>query len=233
MRSGYPKKHRASRRLAGHVAPDAGVAESGPVRRGRARTARFLMVGAVGVGVNNGVLLLLHGLAALPLVIASAIAAELAIAHNYVLNEVWTFRPGRLSARRFGAFNLTGLGALAVNVGVLQLLTLAGTWYLLANVAGVAAAAGVNLALSTSWIWSDRTHADAGTGPDRGALPAAFGAGRPRSLSDDLLMGPAGRTGARARPRAVGRAAVVLHRDRAGAPRRRGHPGDHRPGRPE
>src|SRR5581483_10106827 len=129
---------------AGTAAPPAA-----PARR-RRRTWRFMLVGAAGAGVNSLALVLLHGLAALPVAAASAIAVELAIVHNYVLNEVWTFRPGRLSARRFGAFNAVGLGALAVNVGVLSLLTLLDTFYLLANAAGVAAAFGVNLAFSTT-----------------------------------------------------------------------------------
>jgi putative flippase GtrA len=190
-----------------------------------------MLVGASGVGVNNVALLLLHGLAAVPLMAASAIAVELAVVHNYVLNEVWTFRPGRLSARRFGAFNAVALGALSVNVGILQLLTFAGVFYLLANVVGVAAAFLVNLALSTTWIWSDRTNGASGTGPDRGDLPAADGTGGAHPLFDDLYVGPARGRGARRRPRVASGAAVVLHRDRAGTSRRGGYPDDHRPGR--
>jgi putative flippase GtrA len=190
-----------------------------------------MLVGAGGVGVNNLALLLLHGLAAVPLLAASAVAVELAVVHNYVLNEVWTFRPGRLSARRFGAFNAIALGALSVNVGVLQLLTLAGVFYLLANVVGVAAAFLINLALSTTWIWSDRINGADRTGPDRGDLSAADRTGGTHPLFDDLHVGPARGRGARRRPRVAGRSAIVLHRDRAGTPRGGGHPDDHRPGR--
>src|SRR5262245_8202658 len=116
VRSRYTSgKHRASRLLAGHTSTSTTVDLPPPAGRPRkARNGRFMLVGAGGVGVNNAALLLLHGVAAVPLMAASVVAVELAVVHNYVLNEVWTFRPGRLSARRFGAFNTVALGALAV-----------------------------------------------------------------------------------------------------------------------
>ena len=55
------------------------------------RIWRFCVVGLIGVGINTLALFLLHGVAKMPLLLASALAVEIAIAHNYVLNEVWTF----------------------------------------------------------------------------------------------------------------------------------------------
>ena len=55
------------------------------------RLARSALVGASGVGVNSGMLWLLHSGAGLPLPAASALAIETAIWNNFLLNDLWTF----------------------------------------------------------------------------------------------------------------------------------------------
>ncbi len=55
------------------------------------RLARFALVGAGGVGVNSGMLWLLHSGAGLPLPAASALAIEMAIWNNFLLNDLCTF----------------------------------------------------------------------------------------------------------------------------------------------
>ena len=53
---------------------------------------RFCMVGASGVGVNLGVLYVAQSLGFLAS-ISSAIAIQLSICSNFILNEFWTFQP--------------------------------------------------------------------------------------------------------------------------------------------
>jgi putative flippase GtrA len=121
------------------------------------RARRFALVGLAGVGVNSLGLYLLHGMAQVPLVAASVLAVELAIVHNYLWNELWTFHGRRPSLSRFAKFNVTALAALVVNVGVVWLLASVGEFYLMANLLGIAAAVFINFTVSMTWIWGGRT----------------------------------------------------------------------------
>ena len=56
----------------------------------------------------DGRALLVH----LPLLVASPLAVELAIVHNYFLNDRWTFRRRQASRARFAMFNLSAMVAL-------------------------------------------------------------------------------------------------------------------------
>jgi putative flippase GtrA len=117
--------------------------------------ARFGAVGALGVLVNNAVLVAAHGLAGLPLLIASVLAVEIAILHNFFWHERWTFGGSRFSLLRLGKFNLTSLGGLIIATAVLYVLvTYFDIHYLLANIAGIGAATAWNFATSLIWTWS-------------------------------------------------------------------------------
>ncbi len=127
---------------------------SSPLQGVWARMARFGIVGTLGLGVNSAVLFLAHGVAGLPLLVASALAVEVAILHNFLWNDRWTFGASGFSLRRLGKFNLTSLGGLLIASGVLYLLvTFVGVHYLLANLAGVALATAWNFASSLLWTW--------------------------------------------------------------------------------
>jgi putative flippase GtrA len=195
------------------------------------RLRRFSVVGTSGLVVNNIVLFALHGLLGLALFPATVVAVHVAIVHNYLLHEVWTFRHRRPSARRFLSFSLVAATALLVNVSIVQVLTGFGLFYLLANLVGIGAAFGINYAVSSTWIWSERTDGEHSAGRHSPHLGAADGSGSARSLFDDLHLGSAG--GGRVGPgaRRAQRPASVLHRHRAGATRGGGHPADHRPRR--
>jgi putative flippase GtrA len=58
---------------------------------------RFAVVGAGGVVVNMLVLHVLYAMVHLPLLVASPVAVALAVVHNYLVNNRWTFglRAGR------------------------------------------------------------------------------------------------------------------------------------------
>jgi dolichol-phosphate mannosyltransferase len=123
------------------------------------RFAKFGLVGASGVLVNEGLLMLLHGLAGLPLEWGSALAVESSIISNFVLNDIFTFRDRRLPGRpayfrRLAKFNLVSLGGLLINTGLLMALTqLAGMDYRLANLIGIAVAFLWNFFINTRWTW--------------------------------------------------------------------------------
>jgi dolichol-phosphate mannosyltransferase len=121
---------------------------------GARRFGKFLVVGSSGALVNSGALYALHGKAHLPLVAASASATGLAIAHNYVWNDRWTFRRARMSLRRFVRFGLVSLVGLGIaEIVLVVLVTTAMVDYLLANLAGIALATLWNFTANVVWTW--------------------------------------------------------------------------------
>lgn len=88
------------------------------------RAARFVWVGAAGFAVQ---LLALSGLAAvgLPYPLATALAVEAAILHNFVWHERWTWADRSGSGGRLGRFlrfnGATALVSIAGNVSLMWL----------------------------------------------------------------------------------------------------------------
>ena len=116
--------------------------------------ATFITVGGGGVLVNNASLWLLHSRGALPLIVCSAAATEVAIVHNFCWNNYLTFRAGRWSWRLLGRFNLSCLGGLVIAVTTLTVSTRGlHLHYLAANLAGIALASVWNFCLSRSCVW--------------------------------------------------------------------------------
>ncbi len=114
---------------------------------------KFGAVGCTGVGVNTAALYVLSHELGLPLAASSAVAVELAVITNYLLNEHWTFGTRRVSVRRLAKFNLASLAGLGINVLIVWSLTQVGFYFLLANLFGIAAGFAGNYALSMIWVW--------------------------------------------------------------------------------
>jgi len=123
------------------------------------RFIKFCAVGASGVLVNEGLLWLLTEFAGLFYLVSSAIAIEVSIITNFLLNESWTFRdrsPEHKGLFRRGAkFNTVSLGGLAINMSALFFLANSGVYYLYANLFGIACAVLWNYMVNLKWTWSD------------------------------------------------------------------------------
>ena len=111
----------------------------------------FMAVGTMGLGVQLMVLRLLAAATTLSLETSMVLAVEVALLHNFVWHERWTWadrEPGLSSARlgRLARFHLTnGLFSIAGNVLLTSLLVaVAGLHYLVANVLAVALCTVVN-----------------------------------------------------------------------------------------
>ncbi|MEU5029047.1 GtrA family protein [Streptomyces milbemycinicus] len=130
---------------------------SGPLAALSGLVLRFAVVGVGGVLVNTVSLFALYRWAHWPLLAASPVAVELAVVHNYLLNDRWTFAVSTPSFRRFLKFNVSVLGGLAVNVLAVWLLERLGIHLLLANGIGIAAAFAANFAASAGWVWGRRS----------------------------------------------------------------------------
>lgn len=121
------------------------------------RVLKFNAVGAMGMAVQLALLTLLKGGLHVHYMAATAIAVEIALLHNFVWHEAWTWKDrtaGRGGvARRLLRFNLgNGLVSLAVNLGLMRLLV--GQYrmqYLLANLAAISAGAIANFAVG-NWL---------------------------------------------------------------------------------
>ncbi len=123
------------------------------------RFLKFCAVGASGIIVNEGLLWLLTELGGLVYTVSSVISIEASIVSNFMLNDIFTFRDrrvpgGRSRAARLLRFNVVSLVGLAINLGVLWLLTnIFGVYYLLSNLVGIALAFLWNYFLNTWWTW--------------------------------------------------------------------------------
>jgi len=116
---------------------------------------KFSIVGAIGVVVNEGLLILIKSTGVYFLT-AGAVAIEISILSNFVLNDVWTFRDRRSgsAAVRLVKFNVLMLAGLVLNLAILY----AGVDYFgmtaeVANLVGIAAAFLLRYALSVRYAW--------------------------------------------------------------------------------
>jgi archaetidylinositol phosphate synthase len=116
-------------------APDSG-------RSLKRRLLLFYLVGAMGVGIQLGVLWILTGVVGLGYLASTLIAVEVTILHNFLWHDWWTWadRPATPSAviRRLWRFNLTtGSISIAGNVAVTGALVQLGVHYLAANAVAI------------------------------------------------------------------------------------------------
>lgn len=123
------------------------------------RFIKFCLVGGSGVIVNEGLLWLLTEFAGLYYLVSSAISIETSIITNFTLNDFFTFSDRRTRGfkdflKRLVKFNLVSLVGLALNWGILALLTsMLGLHYLVANLFGIAVAILWNYLANLWWTW--------------------------------------------------------------------------------
>jgi dolichol-phosphate mannosyltransferase len=116
---------------------------------------KFNIVGLLGVFVNEGVLLLL-ALGGVYYVYASALAIEVSIISNFILNDLWTFRDRRHGhiAVRLLKFNGLMMIGLVVNLAILYVgTTYFQIHYAISNLIGIGAAFLVRYELSVRYAW--------------------------------------------------------------------------------
>ncbi|CAN5781136.1 hypothetical protein BH23ACT10_BH23ACT10_13710 [soil metagenome] len=113
---------------------------------------RFGLVGVLGTAVNVGILHLLHNELGWGFTRSSAIATEIAIVHNYVWNELWTFHIRQLHVGRLARYNMSSLLAASVTVGVATLIKEL-IDPRLAQLVGILAGAGLNYIVNVRWTW--------------------------------------------------------------------------------
>lgn len=113
---------------------------------------RFGVVGALGTAVNIAILHVLHNELGWGFTRSSAIATEIAIVHNYMWNELWTFHIRQLHLGRFVRYQTSSLVALVVTVAVATVVKEA-IDPRLAQFVGILCGAGVNYVVNARWTW--------------------------------------------------------------------------------
>jgi dolichol-phosphate mannosyltransferase len=136
-----------------------------PIRRAlRQRAVRYGVVGVGGTLVDLAVLTALVELAGLPVLVANAFSFSAAVAHNYVLNRIWTFGdrehfPGVITAPAFVIGALVGLGI--SEAGLFALVHAAGLHYLPAKLVMVGAVFAWNYMFNSTITFRARPSRDA------------------------------------------------------------------------
>jgi len=123
------------------------------------RLIKFSIVGVIGAGINTGFLWVLTDVARLYYLFSSVVAIEIAILMQFLMNDRWTFKETKTQhveqfIKRVFKSNVWRSGGLAVNIGVLYLLTeYMGVYYLLSNIVGIICAFLLNYILESRLTW--------------------------------------------------------------------------------
>ena len=107
---------------------------------------RFNAVGAAGVVVQLAILAVLRDGCGLPYLVATALAVEAALLHNFYWHQRWTWRDRPPVPGRLGRFHISnGVVSLLGNLVLMRLLVgEAGLHYLAANVTTISICAAAN-----------------------------------------------------------------------------------------
>ena len=116
---------------------------------------KFGIVGAIGIVVNEGLLIALQS-RGVYLLWASTSAIEISIISNFILNDLWTFRNRRSGhwAVRWAKFNALMLAGLVINAAIVDVgVESFGMAAAIANLIGIAAAFVLRYFLSVKYAW--------------------------------------------------------------------------------
>lgn len=119
------------------------------------RFQRFLVVGAIGLAINQGLLFVLVADFGVRVAAASPVAILFSMGVTFSLNEQWTWRDrgeGQV-LRRASLYGLINSGGLIINWGLLIALHGVGINYLVANLIGAGVAAVWNFCLNHLLTW--------------------------------------------------------------------------------
>ncbi len=122
------------------------------------RFQKFLLVGSVGLLVNQIGLVALHDVSGIRVVLASPVAIALSMVVTFVLNEMWTWhdRGSGPIVHRLATYVPINSGGLLINWGVLlYLVDQQSVHHLLANLIGAGLAAIWNFALNNAITWRE------------------------------------------------------------------------------
>jgi putative flippase GtrA len=137
------------------------------------RSVVFSVVGLIGIGVQLAALWALRGRLGVPLLVATFLATEIAVLHNFAWHVHWTWadRPASVAEtfRRLIRFHVTnGVVSIIGNLLLMAALTLyLRLHYLVANLISIGVCALVNLVVSDAWVFRPAPGRDKPAAPCR------------------------------------------------------------------
>lgn len=124
------------------------------------RWCKFNLVGGIGIGVQFGTLIALKSVLGLNYMLATALAVEAAVIHNFAWHEKFTWADRvesswQRSVLRFLRFHLTcGAVSIVGNLALMKVLVAEGHMnYLLANGIAIALCSMANFLVSDGWVF--------------------------------------------------------------------------------
>ena len=121
------------------------------------RILKFTLVGISGIGVNEGVLWLLHYVKNIPLYLAGAISIEASILNNFSWNTLFTFRKEKVKDslwKRCLKYHLATILGVIINYSTLLVLSyIVGIQPLISNLIGILLGFITNYTLSEHYVW--------------------------------------------------------------------------------
>jgi putative flippase GtrA len=133
-------------------------------RQALGRWLKFNLVGGIGIGVQVAALATFRSLLHLDYLLATALAVEIAVLHNFFWHERFTWAERRTarfthSYVRLARFNASnGLVSMVSNLLLMRLLVGAlGLNYFVANLTAIAMCSLVNFALSDCFVFRTQT----------------------------------------------------------------------------
>ena len=125
------------------------------------RWLRFNAVGMAGVAAQLGTLWLCARLLGMQYVVATAVAVEIALLHNFVWHEIWTWRGMPISGRwrRLVRFHFANGLVSLVSYTLLTFLFKQGVGLplLVSNLAAIVLTAFLNFALANAFVYRERS----------------------------------------------------------------------------
>ncbi|WP_148416794.1 GtrA family protein [Haloferax sp. KTX1] len=130
-----------------------------PITGRNRRFVQYLIVGLVGISINEGLLFLVSGIGGLSYVIGGTVGRVVSTFVNFVINDRWTWRsygsighrPWAWRATKYGMTRLVGI-AIGV-VALVAFVELLGLHYLVANVAAIGVGALWGFTASDRFVW--------------------------------------------------------------------------------
>lgn len=119
------------------------------------RGLKFYSVGALGIVVQLAILALLQSVWKWPYLVSTVIAVEIAVIHNFLWHEFWTWRDRRGGWPAFVRFNLTtGAASILSNVVLMRVFVgTLGMHWLPANLIAVGLTAVANFLVSEYFVF--------------------------------------------------------------------------------
>lgn len=119
---------------------------------------KFYLVGAIGTGINFGILFLLTEFAQFWYIYSSLIGISIGLTTNFFVNKYWTFKSKTDNIngffKQYGKYLLVNSLAIILQISILfALVEFFGLWYIVAAVFAIGSTALLNFSLNRYWTF--------------------------------------------------------------------------------